>query len=899
MGVLDYTNYGYVDESGQPRGYDVEYAQEIAQYAHLSPTFKVFENLSDACVALQSGDIDMFMDCGKTAEREQDFNFSDYPLNMTSAIIYSRTSDTRFTNGQAQDLEGKDVGVLAGADIRTRFLTWCSENGVTANLTEYPDSASLEVALDNGEIDAIASGYKLSDNYRPILYFDPSYSYVMLNSSDTALKSTVDAAMGQMFVEDPFVDQRLTAKYLNVISDTTLELTSSEQTYISQHPVLRVAVVRDDAPYYSVDHGTAQGVIPDYYAVIAGKTGFTIEYVECDSQSDCTETVLDGDADIVGLYGGDSLTANDEGLLRTTVYARQDGVQITRAGWSDEVHTVAAVQRRVPIIELELANAGSEVTVVPYPNNEACYEALESGQVDAIYSSLAIATWQINQHGSSKLSIAAQPAITLDMSGAVSADNYTLCSIINLAADISEPEMQSIISSNSASSNSLSNMIERTPASYIIIFSLVMIALVIGLIVALIMLVRRHRERANILAAATETEQQKIRLEAIAKTTDEKNRFFSTISHDMRTPLNAIIGFSQLAEKEDLSPTVATYLSKIDQSSNLLLELINDTLTISKSYNGKLELHLEPCYDSDIFNSIVIPIRETAAARGVRLICDRSRLREHVIMADRLNIQKIALNLLTNAIRFTPSDKRVWFTMASEPEDSEDPDTLIIVADEGIGMSEDFQKQLFEPFSQEMRRGYEGSGTGLGLSIVKQYVDLMGGTITCESKLNEGTRFTVRLHLEATETAENQVMEPMAPVDLGGRRALLVEDNDLNAEIARKLLENKGMSIVRAENGQAGVEAFSKSEIGFFDVILMDVRMPVMDGLVAASTIRSLDREDAGQVPIIAMTADAFEDDIKHCLDSGMDDHLAKPIDAQRLYLTLGAWIARREAAKR
>lgn len=231
------------------------------------------------------------------------------------------------------------------------------------------------------------------------------------------------------------------------------------------------------------------------------------------------------------------------------------------------------------------------------------------------------------------------------------------------------------------------------------------------------------------------------------------------------------------------------------------------------------------------------------------------------------------------------------------PENPSDPDTLIIVRDEGIGVSEEFVEHLYEPFSQELRTGYAGSGTGLGLAIVKQLVDLMGGTIACETEQGKGTTFTVRIHFDTTEMPEGEAKDPLAPIDLEGHRILLCEDNLLNTEIAQRLLEGKGMSVTHVENGRKGVEEFSNSEPGTFDAILMDVRMPVMDGLTASRTIRALERADAKTIPIIAMTADAFEDDVKRCLDAGMDDHVAKPIDPESLFVALGARIARNEDA--
>jgi CheY-like chemotaxis protein/two-component sensor histidine kinase len=368
----------------------------------------------------------------------------------------------------------------------------------------------------------------------------------------------------------------------------------------------------------------------------------------------------------------------------------------------------------------------------------------------------------------------------------------------------------------------------------------------------------------------------------------ESNAFFSNISHDMRTPLNAVIGFAGLAEKENSIEKKNEYLHKIEISGKLLLDLINDTLTISKTRSKNFELHLKPVRAREMFEAIITPVKAAAARKNITFTVDYANSADRVIMADSLNVKKILLNLLSNAIKFTPEGGHVSVRIFNDPPAGDDPDSLLVVSDDGIGISPDFLPHLFQPFKQELRNGYEAVGTGLGLSIVKQLVDKMGGTIDVKSEVGKGTTFTVRLHFEkATNTGDLIAAEEITQINLQGRKVLLCEDNALNREIAVALLENKGVDVVCAENGQVGVSTFAESARDEYDAVLMDVRMPVMDGIEASKAIRCLERPDAKTVPIIAMTADAFEDDIKKCMDAGMDGHLAKPIDPDNLYLTL------------
>ena len=257
-------------------------------------------------------------------------------------------------------------------------------------------------------------------------------------------------------------------------------------------------------------------------------------------------------------------------------------------------------------------------------------------------------------------------------------------------------------------------------------------------------------------------------------------------------------------------------------------------------------------------------------------------------MADRLNLQKIFLNLLSNAVKYTPAGGHVHMLLRNEPEDSPSPDSLLVISDDGIGISEEYLPHIYEPFSQEQRHGTGPTGTGLGLSIVKRLVDLMGGTIDVKSVRDQGTTFTVRLHFaEADEAAAAENTGISSDVDLSGKKILVCEDNELNQEIARTLLEAKGASAAIAANGREGLEAFSNSEPGEYAAVLMDIRMPVMDGYEAAQAIRALDRPDAKSVPIVAMTADAFADDVRKCLESGMNAHVAKPIAPEKLYAAI------------
>ena len=365
--------------------------------------------------------------------------------------------------------------------------------------------------------------------------------------------------------------------------------------------------------------------------------------------------------------------------------------------------------------------------------------------------------------------------------------------------------------------------------------------------------------------------------------------FFTDISHDMRTPLYAVLGFAALAQKPGV-PLEAkdTYIKKMEASALLLLDLINDTLTISKANLGKLQLHVVPVRVQSLVDSIMEPIRVMAAQKNIALSLELGGDRPEILLADPLSLQKIFLNLLNNAVKYTPDGGHIWVNIQIHRLPTGRLQIDAAIRDNGIGMQPEFLSRIYEPFAQERRDGYEGMGTGLGMAIVKQMVDLHQGSITVESKVNEGTIFRVRLLLAEGEAPSGDPQEPVrVDAGLSGSRILVCEDNALNREIICELLKEQGILVDIAENGRMGVEQFSASPPGTYQAILMDIRMPVMNGYDAVRAIRSLPRADAVSIPIFALTADAFDDDVEKCLQAGMNGCLTKPVDMRKIMETL------------
>lgn len=372
-----------------------------------------------------------------------------------------------------------------------------------------------------------------------------------------------------------------------------------------------------------------------------------------------------------------------------------------------------------------------------------------------------------------------------------------------------------------------------------------------------------------------------------------KSMFLSNASHDMRTPLNGVIGYTELALVTEDQNRMLDYLRKIKESSRILLELIQDTLDLSTIETGNYVLHKQTVSCAEVVRGIVTAIEPAAIAKGIIFSVDNSKAIMADINIDIHRVQEILLNLLNNAIKFTDAGGKVELAIECVGSTDRVIHDKLIIRDTGCGISKEFLPKIFEPFAQEHNwDGKRIGGTGLGLPIVKRLVELMEGRIEVKSELGKGTEFTVYLDFERAKKCDHQNAQTLSNLDkLKGKRILLCEDHPLNADIAVRLLERQGMQVTVAKNGKIGVGIFQKSTPDFFQLVLMDVRMPIMDGLEATKAMRASARDDARRIPIVGMSANAYDEDFQRAREAGMNDYIAKPVMPMILYNTLAKWI--------
>ena len=564
--------------------------------------------------------------------------------------------------------------------------------------------------------------------------------------------------------------------------------------------------------------------------------------------------------------------------------------RVTRRDFDGKINVVATVDQTVSNSIEDAMAPGAEKLMCS--TRQEMMEAVRKGKADAafVYYYMAQAFVNSDTTGTMAYTLLEQPTFTYRMVIS-STENHALAGILTKAMYA----MPQYLVEDLAAQYTTYKATELTVVDWIRLHPVVtvLVLLIFGwLLTAMAVTMVHLSARKKAQKAAQEKAEEMAELAERAQAANKaKTAFLSHMSHDMRTPMNAIIGFTGIAMKNDPSDEVKNCLEKIDESSEYLLSLINDVLDLTHIKSGKVKYNPVPADVKNITDSALDIIKGFLTNRDInfKIQCEDAKIPN--VLADPARLRDVLVNILSNAVKFTPDGGTITFEAQCQEKGGDGYINMRYrISDTGIGMSEEFTKEVFEEFAQEdsdVRTQYHG--VGLGMAIVKKYVDMMGGTISVQSKKHEGTTFTVDIPLEITDKEWNK-SDPVfsEKVDLTGVNVLLAEDNELNAEIAAVQLEEFGMNVERAVDGKNAVEVFRNHPKGTFDVILMDVMMPEMNGYEATKAIRAMnDRPDGKNIPIIAMTANSFAEDVQASLDAGMNAHLSKPIVMDEVIKTI------------
>jgi len=882
----------YQAQDGEFRGYNVEYLYKISQYTGWTYEFVPFTNWGQAVDALEKGDIDILPTVLKSPERQKKMLFSFRNMGNTYVALIVPKSQEQYFFGDLHSLQGSRIGIRKGTVDANEFIHWAQNQNLQYMPVEFDNQMELLTALDQGDIAAAAMSFTgKARNYKAIAEFAPQEMYFGVAQGRRDILYQMDFAMGQIAIMDPEFIIGLTRQYMEAGTTPAPVFSLAERQFIAASEPLRVTLLQDSAPFSHMESdGSFNGILPDLLKRIEGLSGLKFTFVPVHSQTEALQAICDGKADIIGRLATDVFFAERNNLRLTRPYIDMPMTQIVHTGTSD-IHKIVLQEASLKDI-VAAGGADDSVQYKACADMERCFDTLANGQVDAMYCDSVTATYLLRSHRLSEYQITAMRAYSYNLAfGICKGKDPKLANILDKCIRyITTADIDGMVVRNSFPRNpSFSSIVDQLPGSQVLAILGGLSLLVLCMAYLSFSLWRKRGAEKRVAAIREKNHQIQADLDAAQKINEAKEDFFSHISHDMRTPLNGIIGFTRLAGQAPTLESAREYIDKIRISSGLMLDLVNDTLQLSKLDRGKVNLVQEPIDSVGFAQQIVTPIRMIAEEKGVHLVVDTTKIERRTIMMDRMNTQKIFLNILSNAIKFTPSGGEVSLIAESLPEPAETFNVQIIIRDTGIGISPDFLPKIYEPFSQESQVSSNGqTGTGLGLSIVRQLVDLMHGHIEIQSIRDKGTEVTVELQFDyavspAAVTSPGDGDTGMLG-ELQDKKILLCEDNELNTEIAKNLLEYQNMRVVCMPNGKAGVEAFKQSTVHEFDAVLMDLRMPVMDGYEAVRCIRALHREDAKTVPIIAMTADAYEEDVQKCIRCGMDGHVAKPVDPAKLF---------------
>ena len=889
--------FAYVDKNGVRRGYGYELMQALAGYTGWEFEY-VKCDWSNCFDKLENGEIDIMGDISYTDERAQRMLFSDEAMGEEKYILYADLADMDIGMSDFKSLDGKRIGVLMGTEPEIMLTQWENKNGIHTEHVNVNNNDDVEKKLANQEIDCFVSleeSIWSEQGISSITTIGKSGIYFAINKERSDIKTELDYAMRQLDQESPFFKADLYKKYFTL--DYRQILTGEEKSWLEEHGDIRIGFLNNDPAIFSRDEATEKltGMLAEYTSYAKDCLGnqvlkFYIQ--EYDSYDEMTQALQDREIDMV-FYAG-----------RNPDFAEKNGYALTNTAWTyslmavtdekkfdeDRLYTVA-VPKEKDALKQHIAFCYPQWKLVDYDSLEDAADMVMNEKADCFL----IGTSQALKYDNERDFKSVPLTKTMEACFAVRGGEGPILSILNKTLKAMPSDMLTsalAIYDSTADKVTFWDFVKDNMPAFFVTAGFSSLG-IIGIILVLLRKARKAETVAKL--AANDTQKLNDKLEIALKKAEDaslaKTRFLNNMSHDIRTPMNAILGYAQIMEDElnrKEMPEVSEHLEKLQQSGNLLLSIINNVLDMARIESGRMELDENYCRIEDVWKSLFAVFDENAMKKNIALHYAMNVEHKHVL-TDVTKVKEILVNILSNAIKYTPASGSVMVDVDELPcDESGYMIVKIRVSDTGIGMSQDYQTKIFEAFTREQNTTKSKiAGTGLGMSIVKKYVDLLGGTINVESELGKGSTFTVTLkHRIADESyyIKKHIEEPGTGSEiLEGRNILLTEDNDLNAEIAEAILERAGLKTERVEDGIQCVNRIMEMPVGTYDMILMDIQMPKMDGYKATQAIRNLPDRDKACIPIIAMTANAFVEDKRDAIAAGMNGHIAKPIQVDKL----------------
>lgn len=876
-GFQDYDN-----QSGLYSGYCYEYLLAIRQYAGWDYAFLRVDSKDEALRLVEEGSADLIAGVPRSYVSGGQLSFSVRGIINSSMRLVANPDKSRFAYGDYKGFYGMRVGVPSDRDdfmeVVRDLRSFASDHSFFPEIVSFASEKECETALLSGDIDAILKDSIEKTNFYAVADYQFEDLYFAVNKDKTDILEELNNAIIEIDRVIPTYRSDLERRYYTLERRASFNPSFYESVFLSKRNVINVGCSRTWFPLGYFEGDRFSGPLADIYYLISQETGLRFKYIPYDTYMDMLAAFSRGEVDVLCELPFDFRYAERYKASLSREMTSMSVIEVRRLSGMEQEDSVNGSRRLVcaelpgtytgELVRMSLGDSCDYMTCMTV---KSCIDSVVSGDADMTFlSSYQVAAYQANPKYNT-LSYTVMPELQYSICiGVRNACDPRLLSIISKGlAIIGQDRANELFRSSvqEAYGVSLLTYIYRSPFLFagIIIFFAILIVIIPMSIIYFKSLNRKNKDlrRAN----------------------NAKTEFVSKMSHDIRTPLNGILGMTYLAKAETNPPKTGEYLDKIDLSGHFLLSLVNDILDMNKIVGKSFELHPEPYPFEEFKSYIVAIIAPLCLKKGIACIIDSLEL-EGAFLVDRLRFNQVFVNLLSNSVKYTKPGGHVHLCFANVAADDKTFIGEIIVEDNGIGMSDEFQKRMFEPFTQE-KETMANMGSGLGLFIVKQLVESMGGFIRVESKPGRGSRFIVSLSLELVPYEKEKVIVQGDTDLLNGLHILMCEDNEINAEIASQMLERRGVIVDVAENGKIGLEKFAESEVGYYDLILMDIRMPVMDGFEAAKEIQQLDRSDAQEIPIIALTADAYLQDEEKSTSCGMVAHIAKPVNADCLYETI------------
>ncbi|WP_040197130.1 ATP-binding protein [Candidatus Soleaferrea massiliensis] len=874
------------DENGKRYGLVVDYLYEIAKYTGWSYEF-IDTDANDMTGEFIAGKYDLMGGTYYSETFEKYFAYPDYSCGNTKAVLLARQDNEDIKGYDLRDLNGKTIGVVARATDNVRRLEeYLSVNGLDYTLKPYTSEEvaanQINLDLETGKIDLkLGNATDDTGEFRAVAYFDAQPHYLVAQPDNKELLDQLNWAMERILLSDPHFSEEVYNRYFDDTGVENLLLTEEEKAYIEQKGTVTVAVPDYFHPLYCIGYedGDHVGLVPELLKKITVRYGIEFSYILTDSYAHAQQLVLEGKADMAGIFFDDAADAMREELAQTKPYAALNDLIVRNRAvtYPEDGLTCGLLEGR----QLPSYVKASEVTY--FKTIEEVLSAVNTGKVDFACGLSARVEQMMQDNIYTNVVPVTLSANRMSISFAMPMPaNPELLSIINKGINsLSDDDRNSLLDHNLVSIGdvkiSLKNFMETNPILSIVVISTFLLLVTMVIIIISNMRVKNANMQKNIAKAEADNK--------------AKSAFLSRMSHEIRTPMNAIVGTTALiAMKDDVPESIKGNLAKLNATSQYLLGLINDILDMSRIDNGMLSIADEDFSLQQLLDELCSMMQTQAQAREIALCCE-TNFKHSDLKGDAIRLKQVLMNLVSNAIKFTPPGGTVHLTVEETTASDQQAAYLFKVSDTGIGIKAEDLDRIFESFEQAGANQMRSQGTGLGLPISRNIVQLMGGTLKVKSKINVGSEFFFSIPLSFGKPIEFKT--PHAPsVHFENVRILLAEDNPINAEIAMEILALKGMQIELAEDGVKAVNCFEQSTTGYYDLILMDMRMPNMGGLEATKAIRASAHSDAVKIPIIALTANCFQEDRDMARDAGMDDFLTKPLEIDLLYAVLQKWLS-------